>query len=58
MPFVAMNASGETEVIWDYVLKEINNVAKIRFHPSRIHYAFRTLQIEPSKEQLLVLHHL
>lgn len=59
MPFAAINFAGEKEIIFDYALKrDENGIAKIRFHPTRIHYAFRTLQIEPSKEQLLVLHHL
>lgn len=59
MPFVAMNAIGEQNVIFDYALKYDNDgMIKIRFHPSRIHYAFRSLNIQPSTEQVLVLHHL
>lgn len=58
MPFVAMNPNGGQEVIFDYVLKSDSTITKIRFHPSRIHYAFRFLKIDPSKEQLLALHYL
>ena len=56
MPFAGRTPAGEDIILKTPVLTLCaNSLAKVRFHPSRIHHGFRTLGLKPNKDETRVL---